>query len=247
MALDSDTQQNESAQELVMTGASADEVWPLVRDYHYSKRMSAAIQHCFAVRRSGGLFGDTGEPVAAAIFGLPANTSWPNNALELQRLVRRDDYTAPLSQLLSFSLRWLRANTETPFVLSYADTGEGHHGGIYQASGWKYVRLAKGATILRDGQGKYIHPRTVVSKYGTWAREFISDKHPDWSYCKDSAKHLYIFPLRQKWSTISKQRGLTSKPYPKPHAARLLDDQGTPLNEAGANPAGRSNSSEVAV
>ena len=119
--------------ELVMTGASADEVWPLVRDFHYSARMPAAIQHCFAIRKPGGLFGDTGEVVAAAIFGLPANTSWPKDALELQRLVRRSDFNGRLSSLVTFGLRWLRANTGTPFALSYADTAEGHHGGIYQA------------------------------------------------------------------------------------------------------------------
>lgn len=27
----------------VITGASADKIWPLVRDFHYSHRMSAAI------------------------------------------------------------------------------------------------------------------------------------------------------------------------------------------------------------
>lgn len=227
--------------ELVMTGASADEVWPLVRDFHYSARMPAAIQHCFAIRKPGGLFGDTGEDVAAAIFGQPANASWPKTALELQRLVRRDDCGFQLSALVTFGLRWLRSNTNTPFALSYADTGENHHGGIYQASGWKYIRLSEGATILRDGDGNYIHPRSVVGKYGTWARSFINEKHPDWSYCKDSAKHLYIFPLRQKWNTLSKKYGWQTLPYPKPdYAARLLDEHGSPVSEPGANPGGRS-------
>lgn len=207
----------------VMTGASADEVWPLVRDFHYSRRMSAAIQHIFAVRKRGGLFGDTGEVVAACIFGLPANASWPNDALELQRLVRRDDYSGKLSQLVSFGLRWLKANTNTPFALSYADTAEGHHGGIYQATGWTYVRLSKGDTGFRAPDGSYHHGRSLVSKYGTRSKEFILSKHPDWVPTRDGDKHLYIFPLRQKWKTIARQRNWQSLPYPKPNAARLLD------------------------
>lgn len=230
----------------VMTGASADEVWPLVRDFHYSGRMPAVIQHCFAVRKPGGLFGDTGEVVAAAIFGQPANASWPKTALELQRLVRRDDCGFQLSALVTFGLRWLRSNTNTPFALSYADTGENHHGGIYQAAGWKYIRLSEGATILRDGEGNYIHPRSVVSKYGTCARSFISEKHPDWSYCKDSAKHLYIFPIRQKWNTLSKKYNWQSLPYPKPNAARLLDAP-DPTGASEARTLGAAPNSQVAA
>jgi len=200
----------------VMTGASQDELWPIVRDFHYSKRMSAAIQHCFAVRRPGGLFGDTGEVVAGAIFGLPANSSWPSNVLELQRLVRIDDYKEPLSRLLAFSLRWLRANTDTPFAISYADTGEGHHGGIYQASNWTYVRLSKGDTGFRDSAGGYHHGRSLVSRYGTRSKEFILSKHPDWTPTVDGDKHLYVFPLRQRWNKIAKERDWKALPYPKP-------------------------------
>lgn len=232
---------------LVMTGASADEVWPLVRDYHYSSRMPGVPTHCFAWRRPGGLFGDTGEPLAAAIFGLPANTSWPANAVELQRLVRRDDFTLPLSSFVGWSLRWLRANTITPFALSYADTAEDHHGGIYQATNWKYVRLSKGDVGFRDETGNYHHGRSLVSKYGTRSQAFILQKHPGWVPTRDGDKHLYIFPLRQKWSTIARKHGWQAKPFPKPsYAARLLDDTGTPGCEPGANPGGRSISSEAA-
>ncbi len=227
--------------DIIMTGATSEEVWPLVRDFHYSRRMSSAIQHCFAAREPGGLFGDTGQIVAAAIFGLPANASWPNDALELQRLVRTDSYGGKLSSLVTFSLRWLRANTKTPFVLSYADTAEGHHGGIYQASGWIYVRLSKGDSGFRSPDGNYHHGRTLVSRYGTRARDFILSKHPDWIPTKDGDKHLYIFPIRQKWATISRKHGWQSLPYPKPdYAARLLDEQGSSLSELGANPRGRS-------
>lgn len=234
--------------DFVMTGATADELWPLVRDFHYSRRMSAAIQYCFAVREPGGLFGDTGAPVAGAIFGLPANANWPNEALELQRLVRRDDYTKPISQLVSFALRWLKANTSTPFALSYADTGEGHHGGIYQATGWTYIRLSKGDTGFRAPDGSYHHGRSLVSRYGTRSRETILRLHPDWQPTKDGDKHLYIFPLRQKWPTIARKHGWEAKPYPKPdYAARPLDERGSPLCEAGATPAGRSNSESKAA
>lgn len=242
-----DKPQNDSAQGLVMTGASADEVWPLVRDFHYSRRMPGIPLFCFAWRREGGLFGDTGEPVAAAIFGKSANNKWPQDALELQRLVRRDDFALPLSSFVSWSLRWLRANTETPFAFSYADTGQSHHGGIYQASGWNYVNLSRGDRAFMDEAGNYRHGRGVYSKYGTRSADSILRIHPNWKVVRDSDKHVYIFPLRRKWSVLSRLNGWRRLPYPKPNAARLLDDQGSPLNEAGANPAGRSNTTQAAA
>ncbi len=209
--------------ELVMTGATADECWPLVRDFHYSRRMPGIPLHCFAWRTRGGLFGDTGEPLAAAIYGKSANNQWPQAAVELQRLVRRENFQQPLSQFVAWSLRWLRSNTDAPFAFSYADTGEGHHGGIYQASGWLYVHLSKGDRAFRDGSGNYRHGKSVYSKYGTRSEKTILALHPDWSVVRDADKYCYIFPLRQKWATISRRYGWQAKSYPKPSAARPLD------------------------
>jgi hypothetical protein len=162
-------------------------------------------------------------------------------------LVRREDYSGQLSPLVTFALRWLRANTQTPFALSYADTAEGHHGGIYQATGWKYIRLSKGDTGFRAPDGSYHHGRSLVSRYGTRSKDFILSRHPDWTPPTDGDKHLYIFPLRQKWPTLARRYGWEAKPYPKPaYAARLLDEQGSPLSEPGANPGGRSTFSDAA-
>lgn len=226
----------------VMTGATADEIWPLVRDFHYSRRMPGIPLHCFAVRKPGGLFGDTGEPVAAAIFGKSANNKWPQDSLELQRLVRREDYHKPLSELVAWSLRWLRANVQVPFAFSYADTGQDHHGGIYQATGWRFVNVSKGDRAFQDAAGNYRHGKGVYSKYGTRSVATILAMHPDWKVVRDTDKFCYIFPLRQKWPTIARRYGWEAKPYPKPDlAARPLDAPGTTGREAGATPAGRSN------
>lgn len=210
--------------DLVMTGASPDEVWPLVRDFHYSRRMPSAIRHCFALRKPGGLFGETGEPQAGAIFGNPVQMHWNQAALELLRLVRKDECRASLSGLVGWALRWLKANTTTPFVLSYADTAEGHHGGIYQALNFHYVgerTVSISGFLLPDGSKK--HPRQVNRELGSWSLPFVAERRPDWVPIKGEPKHLYIFPLRQKWTTIARRHGWENKPYPKPSAARLLD------------------------
>jgi hypothetical protein len=118
----------------------------------------------------------------------------------------------------------LRANTTTPFVLSYADSAEGHHGGIYQALNFFYVgsrTVSVSGFLLPDGTKK--HPRQVNRELGSWSLEWVKERRPDWIPIKGEPKHLYIFPLRQKWATIARKHGWQSLPYPKPNAACLLD------------------------
>ena len=227
-------------QPLFMTGAEQAEVWPLVRDFHYSKKMPSAVTHCFTWRKAGGLFGDFGEPVAAAIYGQPTNRNWPQDALELLRLVRRDDLDRPISEFLAWSLRWLRSNTNAQFCLSYADTAEGHHGGIYQATGWHFVGSrteACPAFLLPDGTKK--HSRQVGRELGSRSVSFVREVRPDWQPIEGQPKNLYIRPLRKKLKPILRERGFSLLPYPK-IAARPADERASSPCEEGATPSGRS-------
>lgn len=210
--------------DLIMTGATADEIWPLVRDHHYSRRSAGLVRHAFAWRHLGGLFGETGTPVAGITYSQPVSRNFPPEAAELSRLVRSDEATPNLSQFVSWSLRWLRANTETPFVLSYADSTQNHHGGIYQACGFVYVGATSGGHIgFTAEDGSFVHGRICNGRFGTRSVEAIAAIKPEWVPVYGLPKHLYIFPLRQKWATISRKLGWKAKPYPKPSAARLLD------------------------
>lgn len=211
---------------MIFTGATQDEVWPLVRDFHYSKRMPSAIKHCFAWRQPGGLFGDTGELNAGIIYGQPVGRNWPHDALELQRLVRRDDFPKQLSKLVSWSLRWLRNHTTTPFVLSYADSDEGHHGGIYQATGFYFVGRSQSSSHqgFNDTNGGFVHARSVYSRFGTSSIPKINIIKPDWSPVFCEPKYIYIRPLRQRLKPLLRRFDWKVLPFPKPdNAARLLD------------------------
>jgi len=231
----------------VYTGATADEIWPLVRDFHYSARSPSPPRHAFAIRQTGGIFGDTGLPVAGLTYSQPVSRYFPTEAVELSRLVRREDFEGQLSEFISWSLRWLRANTKTPFVLSYADSTHGHHGCVYQATGFVYVgATARGKIGFTLPDGSFIHARACNRRFGTNGIGEVTRLNPDWVPTYGEPKHLYIFPLRQKWPTIARQRGWAALPYPKPKAARPLDAPGTTGREAGATPAGRS-SSQVAA
>lgn len=206
---------------MIFTGASPDECWPLVRDFHYSRKLPSATRHCFAWRLPGGLLGDTGEPIAAVMFGNPVNRNWPDGVLELQRLVRNPKLKAPLTKLISQSTRFIKKNTMTRFIISYADWGEGHHGGVYQAAGFNFVAISKArqdGIINRDGQ--FIHGRQVGRIFGTQKRAVVKDRLlPGWSLAYHDIKYLYIFPLRQRLNSILREFDWEILPYPKPNAA----------------------------
>jgi hypothetical protein len=208
---------------LFMTGAAPDEVWPLVRDFHYSKRMPSNIQHCYAVRGEGGLFGDSGAVVAAAIFNIPG-TRWSEEVIELARLVRSPDYAAPLSQLLAFACDRLRKNGWN-LVVSFADWTQKHHGGIYQASGWQYdgQRDRQNDGIIVDGV--FVPGRSANSRWGTRSAEKLRLMMPNKTIEPhfDEGKHLYWRPLVVSGRTKAKRLGLRSISYPKPNAAGPLD------------------------
>ena len=110
----------DAVNELVMTGATLDEVRPLLAQEHYLGNRCPDPMHVFAWRKAGGLFGHTGEIVAAVVYAAPANKYFGQGSTELVRLVRTNDVSEPLSKFVSWSLRWLKRNTSIKYCVSYA-------------------------------------------------------------------------------------------------------------------------------
>jgi hypothetical protein len=203
--------------DLVMTGATAEELWPLVRDFHYSKRQPSSPIHAFALREAGGLFGDTGKPVAGVFYSQPVSRNLPQNALELSRLIRTNSYTGQLSQFFAWTLRWLKNNCDKEFALAYADSTQGHHGGIYQACNFKYVGAFESGHIgYNCPDGSFVHRRACNSRFGVGGQSDMARIKPDWVPVFGDPKHLYIFPLGMKWKKIANAYGWDDLPYPKP-------------------------------
>ena len=192
-----------------MTGATALEVRPLFDRYHYLGGNFADPIAVFADRAPGGLFGDTGEPIAAAVYASPANRYFGNGAVELVRLVRCPNYPRQLSQFVAWSLRWLRRNTAWRFCISYADTGAGHHGGIYQALGFVFVGESK-------GHAYWEHPATG----GRCSARSFDQRRPalraGWQRRAGTKKYLYVQPLKEQRRDLLRRFGWTALPYPKP-------------------------------
>ena len=83
-----------------------EEVRPLLQAHHYLGGRCADPIKVFAWRRIGGLFGDTGDPIAAVLYNSPANFNFGRGAIELGRLVRAPGLGCPLSSFVAWTLRW---------------------------------------------------------------------------------------------------------------------------------------------
>lgn len=128
---------------------------------------------------------------------------------ELTRVAFRG-HEAPVSRMLAISLKMLkRANPGLRIVVSFADPGEDHHGGIYQATNWIYTGQSQGCYFYRDRKGKLWHPRNVsenLSLSGKMIRP--SECTKEWK----EGKHRYLYPLDNDMRERIKP---LAQPYPK--------------------------------
>lgn len=115
---------------------------------------------------------------------------------ELTRVALRDHVT-PVSRIIAIALKFLRKRAPgLRLVVSFADTAQGHHGGIYQAGNWVYCGCAE--THAYRIHGQLVHPKTLHSRYGKggqsvpWLREHVD---PDAARIVAGVKHRYLMPL----------------------------------------------------
>lgn len=149
------------------------------------------------------------ELVAVATFGKPA-TPWicrgicgdeySKNVYELNRLMKEESCTYPLSQFVAACLRILK--TQNWIIVSYADSGMSHHGYIYQACNFIYTGCTKQRT-----------DKWVKDKHARHAKD-----DPNGIRQIRTAKYRYIYfctsdkKLKKKWMESLRYPTL---PYPK--------------------------------
>ena len=155
-----------------------------------------------------------GRFIGAVIFGMGANNHLvspyclkPHEGCELVR-VALDKHTAPVTRIVAVAIKRLkRKYPAIRLIVSYADPGEGHRGGIYQAGNWTYD-----GTTPSDKfpviDGKVTHPRTLSSAIATGR---IKDRKSV-PYVKKPGKHRYLYPLDKKMRV---QIQALAQPYPK--------------------------------
>lgn len=133
-----------------------------------------------------------------------------NEGCELTRVALRPHHSF-VSQILARSIKLLKsADPGLRIIVSFADTNEGHHGGIYQATNWVYTGLTQGCYFYMDKKGKLWHPRNVSENLS------LSGKMVKPSECKKiwkDGKHRYLMPLDKE---MRRRIEPLARPYPRP-------------------------------
>jgi hypothetical protein len=134
---------------------------------------------------------------------------------ELTRIALTHHET-PVSRIIKIAIIFLIKNSPgLRLIISFADSEQGHHGGIYQATNWIYT----GMTLQADEyivNGKRMHGRSMRALYGTHINKPFIHK------IKGSSKHRYLMPLDDE---IRKQIEPLRKPYPKRDKQAIGSDQ----------------------
>lgn len=159
--------------------------------------------------------------------------------IEIVELVRvaLTKHQTPTSKIVAIALKLLkRANPGLRCVVSFADSEQGHHGGIYQATNWFYTGSEQYHAY--KVKGEIVHPRTLYDRYGVggqsipWLKEHID---PNAERLTTAQKHKYVMPLDD---AMRKQIEPLAKPYPKrQHADEATESAaGVQPDNGGATP-----------
>jgi hypothetical protein len=182
-----------------------------IHRWHYSHDTNGIQQkQCFALYNDGKIIG-------AIIYAIPSmpntakkyNPDNPDRCWELRRLCCIDDTpTNTESYFIGQTLRWLRQNTDTEVIVSYADLEQGHEGVIYKASNFYYLGQSGGGQVLMV-DGKKYHARSLNQKEKPYGRALkrrwdnkgghnFWESEQDMHFVKTKPKNIYVYYLSKK-------------------------------------------------
>lgn len=189
----------------------------LVETEHYSKSVNGIkISFVFSL-----WFKD--EMIGCVMYGQMATTAWKKfgsketDVLELRRLVVKRGYDKNISSwFVSKTIKYLKKNTCTKVIVSYADPFHNHKGYIYQALNFMYIGLSgKDKAYMDNETGKVYHSRALRTKYKGEFKPFVQRLRDKLSLGLLTevvlpGKHTYVYVLGKCSSLIN-----LSLPYPK--------------------------------
>jgi hypothetical protein len=198
--------------------------------WHYSRRMPVGKLATFGLWEhdefTGSIiYGRGATPRMGDQFGLSQT-----ECVELVR-VALDGHDTPVTQVVAATLRQLRAACPgLRLIVSYADTGQGHHGGIYQAGNWIYTGNTGESNAYYLINGEKVHGRSLSSLTkgkklpGETGIDYVRRTIDPTAHRLQTVptKHRYIYPL----SRVTRRRlAHLAQPYP---ARRAAPDQREP-------------------
>jgi len=162
------------------------------------------------------IYGSGATPNLGKPYGLEQD-----QCIELVRIALTKHAT-PVSRIAAIANKWMHnANSGLRLIVSFADTTQGHHGGIYQAGNWIYSGQGNAAKFYMI-HGRLTHPRTLGSAGLVQNLDGARRRDPNASVVTVAGKHRYLMPLDAEM----RERILPlSKPYPKRAKQAISGDQ----------------------
>jgi len=155
-----------------------------------------------------------------------------NQCIELVRIALTK-HTAPVSRIVRIANNFMhKSNPGLRLIVSFADTSQGHHGGIYQAGNWIYTGRGSSARFYVIN-GKLTHPRTLGSAGLVQNLDGAKKRDPHATSVNIPGKHRYLMPLDK---AMRKQILPLSKPYPKRASSETSDTSSFQDGKGGATP-----------
>jgi hypothetical protein len=133
----------------------------LVEKFHYSARLNTNEIISYGIRRED-------DTLSAAALISP--TRYKEPVVALGRLVAAPDCAVKMSQFIAWCCDDLRKRGHK-LIVSFADNTFGHHGGLYQACGWRFDGLRKPTNDGLFIDGVFVPGRTLNLRYGTRSAE----------------------------------------------------------------------------
>lgn len=206
-----------------------------VMNWHYSKTLPTPPLVKVGVWEAGKFIG-------VVVFGRGATNNlgkpYGLKNIEVCELVRvaLAKHITPTSRIVAIALKLMISNNpKLRLIVSFADTNQGHYGGIYQAGGWVYTGQTNAGYKLQDRMGRIWHSRqcsaTGVSRqYGELRRV---PKIQDCIKIPEMGKHRYLMPLDAE---MRKQIEPLRQPYPKRVTSIDSDAAVFQTDKGGASP-----------
>lgn len=206
-----------------------EETYPWLLQKHYAKRIPQ-IMFAFGLYEENQLVGVVtyGIPASPALCMGICGKEYADKVLELNRVCLMNNDKNQASFLVANSIKLLPKPT---IVVSYADTGKGHVGYVYQATNFLYTGLSANRVDWTVKGLEHKHSKTLSDGM---TLESIKEKYgDDFYYTERSRKHRYIYFHGNKTQKKAMNNLLKYgiEPYPKGNSQKY--DSGSSVETQG--------------
>ncbi len=206
-----------------------EETYPWLLQKHYAKRIPQ-IMFAFGLYEENQLIGVVtyGIPASPALCMGICGKEYADKVLELNRVCLMNNDKNQASFLVANSIKLLPKPT---IIVSYADTGKGHVGYVYQATNFLYTGLSANRVDWTVKGLEHKHSKTLSDGM---TLESIKEKYgDDFYYTERSRKHRYIYFHGNKTQKkiLNSLLKYEIEPYPKGNSQKY--DSGSTVETQG--------------